>query len=45
MGNSKLLMNDKKRLYSKLEKLLNVAQSNIAQLNLAMNKIKGYLKI
>ena len=45
MGNLKLLLNDKKRLYSKLEKLLNVAQSNKAQLNLAMNKIKGYLKI
>ena len=45
MGNSKLLLNDKKRLYRKLEKLLNVAQSDKAQLNLAMNKIKEYLKI
>jgi len=39
------LLNDKKRLYNKLEKLLNVAQSDKAQLNLVMNKIKEYLKI
>ena len=45
MENSKLLMNDKKRLYSELEKILNVAQSDKAQLNVAMNKIKEYLKI
>ena len=42
---SKLLLDDKKRLYSELEKLLKVAQGDKEQLNLAMNKIKGYLKI
>ena len=42
---SKLLLDDKKRLYAELEKLLKVAQGDKEQLNLAMNKIKGYLKI
>ena len=42
---SKLLLDDKKRLYSELEKLLKVAQGDKEQLNAAMNKIKGYLKI
>ena len=42
---SKLLLDDKKRLYAALEKLLKVAQGDKEQLNLAMNKIKGYLKI
>ena len=41
----KLLLDDKKRLYAELEKLLKVAQGDKEQLNLAMNKIKGYLKI
>jgi len=39
------LLNDKKRLYNELEKILNIAQSDKAQLNVAMNKIKEYLKI
>ena len=42
---SKLLLDDKKRLYAELEKLLKVAQGDKEQLNLAMNKIRGYLKI
>ena len=42
---SKLLLDDKKRLYSELEKLLKVAQGDKEQLNAAMDKIKGYLKI
>ena len=42
---SKLLLDDKKRLYAELEKLLKVAQGDKEQLNAAMNKIKGYLKI
>jgi len=42
---SKLLLNDKKRLYDELEKLLKVAQGDKEQLNAAMNKIKEYLKI
>ena len=42
---SKLLLDDKKRLYAELEKLLKVAQGDKEQLNLTMNKIKGYLKI
>ena len=42
---SKLLLDDKKRLYAELEKLLKVAHGNKEQLNTAMNKIKGYLKI
>lgn len=42
---SKLLLNDKKRLYDELEKLLKVAQGDKEQLNTAMNKIKEYLKI
>ena len=42
---SKLLLDDKKRLYSELEKLLKVAQGDKEQLSAAMNKIKGYLKI
>ena len=42
---SKLLLDDRKRLYSELEKLLKVVEGNKEQLNLAMNKIKGYLKI
>ena len=42
---SKLLLNDKKRLYDELEKLLKVAQGDKEQLNTAMNKIKKYLKI
>ena len=42
---SKLLLDDKKRLYSELEKLLKVAQGDKEQLNAAMSKIKGYLKI
>ena len=41
----KLLLDDKKRLYAELEKLLKVAQGDKEQLNAAMNKIKGYLKI
>ena len=42
---SKLLLDDKKRLYAELEKLLKVAQGDKEQLNAAMSKIKGYLKI
>ena len=42
---SKLLLDDKKRLYSELEKLLKVAQGDKEQLNAAINKIKDYLKI
>ena len=42
---SKLLLDDRKRLYSELEKLLKVAEGDKKLLNLAMNKIKGYLKI
>lgn len=42
---SKLLLDDRKRLYSELEKLLKVAEGDKEQLNLVMNKIKGYLKI
>ena len=42
---SKLLLDDKKRLYAELEKLLKVAQGDKKQLNAAMSKIKGYLKI
>ena len=42
---SKLLLDDKKRLYAELEKLLKVAQGDKEQLNAAINKIKGYLKI
>ena len=42
---SKLLLDDRKRLHSELEKLLKVVEGNKEQLNLAMNKIKGYLKI
>ena len=42
---SKLLLDDKKRLYAELEKLLKVAQGDKEQPNAAMNKIKGYLKI
>ncbi len=41
----KLLLDDKKRLYAELEKLLKVAQGDKEQLNAAMSKIKGYLKI
>ena len=41
----KLLLDDKKRLYAELEKLLKVAQGDKEQQNAAMNKIKGYLKI
>ena len=33
------------RLYAELEKPLKVAQGDKEQLNAAMNKIKGYLKI
>lgn len=42
---SKLLLDDRKRLYSELEKLLKVSEGDKNLLNLAMNKIKGYLKI
>ena len=42
---SKLLLDDKKRLYAELEKLLKVAQGDKEQLNAAINKIKDYLKI
>jgi hypothetical protein len=42
---SKLLLDDKKRLYAELEKLLKVAQGDKDQLNTAMSKIKEYLKI
>ena len=42
---SKLLLDDKKRLYAELVKLLKVAQGDKEHLNAAMNKIKGYLKI